>query len=630
MLGRRLLQNIQSNQASLARLQDMAASGQRIFRPGEDPSGATRTVFFQKEIEQNTQLINNVTTARSLLSATETNLQAVADAMNSTRSFISAGIGDSTTAAEKQAMALEVKSLLQSVLSNANATFRGRNVFGGTFNEGPPFELRGDGTVLYHGDTGSIESHLGTSLLLANNIDGETAFAATTTPISRDLNPAVTLETRLSNLHGGSGVPLGTIRITIDDGINPTSSATVDLAGAETIKDVKTRLEAAFGAGPPGLTVSVNATGDGLQLTPSAGTVTVSDFPGGLTADRLGIASPPAAAITGADLDPTLRPTTALASLNGGTGIDPTGLRISSGNKTAIIDLTMAVTIEETLNAIRTQSRTAGVEVDARLSADGTGIEVVSRVSGAAFSIGENGGSTALSLGIRTLTADTLLSDLNRTVGVPNAAPATLDITRRNGTTVSVDLSTTKTIQGVLDAINAVDPGSLTASLSTIGNGISIVDNDGVSIGPLTVAESPLSRSLGLQGTESSGDPTAALVGTDPNPQEAEGILNLLVRLEAALRTGDNTELNRLSPKIVAEIDRFSEVRADAASRLQTIERVDGRLRDRDVSLRENLADVFDADIAEVLTEVAARQAALEATLKISAQTSSLLLINFL
>lgn len=630
MLGRRLLQNIQSNQSSLARLQDMAASGQRIFRPGEDPAGATRTVFFQKEIEQNTQLIDNVATARSLLTATETNLQSVADAMNSARSFISAGIGDSTTAPEKQAMALEVQSLIQQVLSNANATFRGRNLFGGTLTEGVPFELQPGGTVLYRGNAGSIESHLGASLLLANNIDGETAFGALTTPITRDLDPAVTLETRLSNLHGNAGVPLGPIRLTVDDGVNPAATVTVDLAGAETVRDVKTRIEAAFSSGTPGLAVSINPAGNGLQLTPSGGTVTVSDFPGGLTADRLGIASPPVATIAGADLNPTLTPITRLSDLNGGSGIDTTGLRITSGKKTAIIDLSGATTVEDALNAIRSQARTAGVEVSARLSDDGTGIEIASRVSGAAFSIGENGGNTATSLGIRTFTAETPLADLNRKVGVSNAAPATLDLTRRDGSAVTVDLSAAKTVQDVLDAINSLDPGILTASLNAIGNGITLIDNDGVSTGDLSVADNPLARSLGMNGTESSGDPSGALIGSDPNPQEAEGILNLLVRLEKALRTADDAELNRLSPEIIAEIDRFSEVRADVASRLQTIEQVDGRLRDRDVSLRENLSEVFDADIAEVLTEVAARQSALEATLKVSAQTSSLLLINYL
>ncbi|HEX6987101.1 MAG TPA: hypothetical protein VF170_17110, partial [Planctomycetaceae bacterium] len=115
-----------------------------------------------------------------------------------------------------------------------------------------------------------------------------------------------------------------------------------------------------------------------------------------------------------------------------------------------------------------------------------------------------------------------------------------------------------------------------------------------------------------------------------PNPQEANGIINLLIRLEDALRSENDAELNRLAPLIDAEIGRFGEVRAEVSSRLRTLEEIDGRLQDRDLALQEALQNVFEVDIAEVITEVTYRQATLEATLRVSAQTMPLLLINYL
>jgi len=631
LLSQRLWGHIQRDQFELTRLQDMASTGQRFFRPGENPAAAAQTIFLQKEIERNDQLAKNVQTDRSLLTATESALQTIGDALTKLKTFASAGIGDSTTPAEKQALALEVRALLQDVLQTANTTFRGRNLFGGAMTTGTPFEQVAGGAIRYNGDPADIESYVGASFLMANNVDGAAAFGALSPSVAGDLDPALTLATRLSDLRGGAGVPLGPIRVTVDDGVNPAVSVDVDLSGAETVGDVKSRLEAAFAPGPPGLAVAINAAGDGFQLTPGGGTVAVSDFGGGLTADRLGIRSSPAAAVNGADVDPALSLRTRLADLNGGAGVNLAGgLRITSGDKTATIDLTGAVTVEDALNAIRSQAKVAGVDVSVGLTEDGTGIAVSSRVSGVPFGIGESGGTTAAGLGLRTFTGETRLADLNRGLGVPTASPNRLEITRRSGAVVSLDLSSASTIQDVLAAINAVDPGNLVASLNATGNGISLVDDDGVSTGPLMVAANELSEALGLAGSETGADPTVPLVGSDVNSQEAGGIMNLMIRLEAALRTGNDRELNLLAPLVDAEYNRSSEVRGELATRLQTLDEIDGRLKDRDITLRESLQGEFEIDIAEVLTQVTYRQATLEATLRISAQTMSLSLINYL
>ena len=345
----------------------------------------------------------------------------------------------------------------------------------------------------------------------------------------------------------------------------------------------------------------------------------------------MGIASLPVASVDPGDLNPALSLSTRLADLNGGAGVDLAGgLLITSGLQTALIDFSGAVTVEDALNAIRSQSSAAGVEVAVGISDDGTGIAIASRISGAGFSIAENGGTTAADLGVRTFSSATALAELNRGVGVLTAEPFTLDMTRRDGTSLSIDLSAASTVQDVLDAINAVDPGVLVATLNSTGNGITLRDDDGVSTGPLVVASNPLSEALGLAGSESGTDPTVPLVGRDPNPQEPPGVLNLLIRLEQALRAGDDPELNRLAPLIEAEVDRFGTVRADVGVRLQTLEEAETRLLDRDLRLQESLSNVFDVDIAEVLTQVAYTQATLEATLKLSAQSMSLSLVNYL
>ena len=177
------------------------------------------------------------------------------------------------------------------------------------------------------------------------------------------------------------------------------------------------------------------------------------------------------------------------------------------------------------------------------INAAGNGLAISTRLSGVNFSIGENGGTTATDLGIRTMTGSTLLSSLNLGQGVPlsttdsNGNPQTPDITidLRDGSSVNVNLTGATTVQDVLNDINAVQPGVLTASLNSVGNGISITDNDGSSTGPLTVESNSISTALGIAGTQSSTDPTQPLVGQDVNPIQANGVFNLLTQLQTAL-----------------------------------------------------------------------------------------------
>ncbi|MCH8828896.1 MAG: hypothetical protein IID45_04885, partial [Planctomycetes bacterium] len=261
---------------------------------------------------------------------------------------------------------------------------------------------------------------------------------------------------------------------------------------------------------------------------------------------------------------------------------------------------------------------------------------ISSRISGAEFSIGENGGTDATSLGIRTLTGSTLLSALNYGNGVPlnltdsNGVllPATIDIIRRDGVTTStIDLKGLSTIQDVLDAITAVD-ANLTATLNSVGNGISIVDTSGT--GPLEVAPGDVAFALKLIGVESGTVNTVPLIGQDMHQRRSNGVISLLVQLESALRLGDNFALADLDPQFNSEIDRINLVRGEVGSRMKTLDEVENRLLDQELLMRQTLSDEFDADLATIVTQVADITATLEATLKIATVTLGLSLLSFL
>ncbi|WP_299462709.1 flagellin [uncultured Gimesia sp.] len=566
MLSERLKVSLSDNARQLINLQQQVATGQKFSIASESPGAALRTIILQSTFERQQQYQANIGTNLSLLTASESALASVGDALNQAKSLSLTGIGSTVTNAERAALADQVASLRTQVVNAGNTTFRGQYLFSGSQTNAAPFEERANGQVAYHGDTHQIQSYIDAQSLLSNNFDGISAFAASTPEVGGNINPALTLQTRISDLNSGRGLKLGSITVTLDNGTPQTQ--TVNLSGVETIQDLKTVLENAFSGGPLTLTVDVDPTSqNGLRITPSAGTIAVSNVAGSTSASSLGIASAAVAEINGLDLDPGITLQTTLASLNGGAGIDSTtgtGLVINNGGKTETIDLSSATTIEDVFNLIRTYDP----DLNLGINKDKNGLAISSRISGTDFSIGENnGGSNAAGLGIATFSGSTPLSelnygrgvdvdssnrlqvirrdgttinldlsgsvtvqdvinrindfetfdgttplaDLNLGQGVPVGA-TTLDITRRDASVVNVNLAGDATVQDILDSINAVDPGNLVASIDPSTNAIQITDNSGA--GPLSIASNVVSDALGLAVTESGTNNAVPLQGT--------------------------------------------------------------------------------------------------------------------
>jgi flagellin-like hook-associated protein FlgL len=160
------------------------------------------------------------------------------------------------------------------------------------------------------------------------------------------------------------------------------------------------------------------------------------------------------------------------------------GLRITNGEQEFNIDnLSTCRTVEDLLNAV---NKNAGLLAEINSAKDG--IDIRSRMSGADFTIGENGGATAAQLGLRSFSEDTSLEQLNFNRGV-NESPDSgttggidFTIVRTDGAELKIDIAGAETIGDVLNLINNNAnnaDGKLVARLAVHGNGIELVDNSG-------------------------------------------------------------------------------------------------------------------------------------------------------
>jgi flagellar hook-associated protein 3 FlgL len=637
----RLLQQLNSQQIVIQRYQNQISTGRRIAVPSEDVAAAVRGQTLQRLLELKAQAQTNVQASQSYLDATDAALSGVTKLISDIRAVALEAANDTSDDHMRQVAAEQVEHAIEELLATGNQNFRGRYLFAGSRSTAAPFSWDGEG-VVYRGNEGSLSSFVDLELPYETNASGAAVFGTFSSEVrgTVDLDPVLTANTPLSALFGGQGVQLGSLRLS--DG---TTQSIVDLSSAATLGDVADLLM----ANPPaGRTITATVTATGLTVDiddGGGGNFTINEVTGGTTAADLQILNTTGTGtlpIVGGDLNPRLRLTTLLSDvLPSGPPLDlAAGLQIVNGGQTHVIDTSAAQTIEDLLLAINESPANAVAEI----APSGDRLVVRSRLSGSDFSIGENGGTLAAQLGIRSLSIDTPLADLNYGRGVSDFAGIDFTIRRKDGVDIDIDIATAVTIGDVLDLINNhplnLNPlNRVDARLVASGNGIELFDGNTGAPGTMQVTRTfgaeaawdlgliPVNTESALAVTSGSGD---TLTGSDPNAQEVSGVFNSLLRMHDALENFDLNKLERAFALLDADFDRINMARGEVGSRNRTIETIQSQLDDEEVLLKSNLSDQIDTDLAEAVANLASRQAALQASLQLAAQIFQVSLLDYL
>jgi flagellar hook-associated protein 3 FlgL len=107
-------------------------------------------------------------------------------------------------------------------------------------------------------------------------------------------------------------------------------------------------------------------------------------------------------------------------------------------------------------------------------------------------------------------------------------------------------------------------------------------------------------------------------------------VFNTLIRLKRALETSDTEEIGKSISRLDTDISRVNFARADIGSRLQSLEVIGTKLQDEDVQLRSALSADMDVDLVEAISNMTARQFALQASLQTAGSLLQLSLLNFI
>jgi flagellar hook-associated protein 3 FlgL len=187
MVQRNILADLNAVNGKLSQTQERAASGKQLNRPSDDPFMTARAMSLSGSLAGNQQYQRNIDDARGWQDATESAMNSMTDYVQRAKDLLIGGSADTADQSARDASADEIDQIIEGLKGDANATYNGSYVFGGTGTAAPPYKMGTDDT--YYGDT---------------------AGSGATAGVLREIGPGVTLSINtVGQDFLGNGQPAG-------------------------------------------------------------------------------------------------------------------------------------------------------------------------------------------------------------------------------------------------------------------------------------------------------------------------------------------------------------------------------------------------------------------------------------
>jgi flagellar hook-associated protein 3 len=634
MIYSRTMFNLSRNIDRFMRVESMVSSGRRINTPSDDPVGTHHDLSYRGRLSQITQYLSNISQAGGWFSAYESGLGDLKDLYSSAKEISIMMANDTYDEVARQAAANEVESIFQQVLQIANNNVDGRYMYSGHMTRTKPLESAANG-VVYNGDRGIIDLEIDTASRVRSNLIAEEIFFKQLLVLgeSSDLKAGLTGATLVADLNQGGGIDQSPGTFEIYDR-NRNVTYTIDLSAAVTVDDVVNAVNAQLGA-VANLSLGIADAGASLQWSPTTGTTNT------ITID------------------------TPLANLNAGRGVDLAGgtfhIRNADAGIAFDVDISSANNLGDVITAINNAMTANGVTgVTAGLNAAGTGlaitdgnavpvgliIEETSPSQTTAADLGIVGAINPLLVGtdispqpdfeIRDIGAQTTAADLGlggrvtfTTIGESIQPRIMLTTTLASlNNNVGFNLGRLKISQGDQSAtLDLGGPGLVTVGdlLGTINAcGLEIEASINASGTGIQIVPTRTDKTLIIESADA--DRTAEILGIAGSPD----MLGTLMLLVTALRNDDRDLAEKLNGNLGRSIDELLSTRADVGSTMIRMNTTQNRLEATKISVTKLLSEVEDADMVEMVSNLAKEENLYQAALLASSKMIQKSLVDFL
>ncbi|MGB6720813.1 MAG: flagellin [Terracidiphilus sp.] len=211
-----ILADLQQSQATLNIDLQEVSTGKSVNVPSDNPIASAEMVQNSIETADVDQYTQNVTSVLSTVQSASSVLSSVVTSLTQAVSLGTEGANGTNSPANMSTLAQQVQNILTSVVSDANTSFGGTYLFGGTASTAAPYAA--DSTAAsgytYNGNNDSNSVEIGDNLSVQANLPGSQLFSNSSNSVLGALSSLV------SALQSGNSSQISTATSAVSSAIN--------------------------------------------------------------------------------------------------------------------------------------------------------------------------------------------------------------------------------------------------------------------------------------------------------------------------------------------------------------------------------------------------------------------------
>lgn len=173
MMMDRAYSSLQTGLNRLAKTQEQLSTGRVINRPSDSPTDATSAMRVRAALADQAQYVRNADDGIGWLGQIDSTLTSVLGQLRRVQELGLQGANAANSSPEaREALAVEVDQIRESLISAANATYLGRPVFGGVVDGETAYAPNGD----FVGIEGDVVRTVARGIKVPVNVNGPEAF----------------------------------------------------------------------------------------------------------------------------------------------------------------------------------------------------------------------------------------------------------------------------------------------------------------------------------------------------------------------------------------------------------------------------------------------------------------------
>jgi len=224
-----ILADMQQSQSAVNIALQEVATGKKVTVPSDNPAAAADMVQNTLETANVDQYTQNVSTMLSMVQTADSSLGSVVTSLTQAISLGTEGANGTNNTSNLQAIASQVQGILQSVVAQANTSYQGTYLFGGTETSSAPYTASSSSSsgYTYNGNSDVNSVAVGDDMNVQLNLPGSQIFSNSNADVLGSLSSLVTA------LQSGNATAIGTATTAVSAALSNVSQQRVFYGNAE-------------------------------------------------------------------------------------------------------------------------------------------------------------------------------------------------------------------------------------------------------------------------------------------------------------------------------------------------------------------------------------------------------------